>query len=176
MTDALGKRIMIIGSGGSGKSTFARNLGEKTGLPVIHLDKEYWKPNWQETAKDEWHRKVEEFVERDSWIIDGNYGGTMDIRLNKADTVIFLDLPTVTCIYSIIKRRIIYLNKTRPDMCDGCKEKMDLEFFLWVWNYKKRSRPKIIERLDSFKNENKNIIIFKTRKQVNRFINKLNKQ
>ncbi|MDF2686674.1 MAG: ATPase, partial [Clostridia bacterium] len=139
-----------------------------------HLDKEYWRPGWQETSKDEWQNRVKELICKDSWIMDGNYGGTMDIRFEKAETVIFLDLPTITCTYSILKRWFIYRNKTRPDVADGCNEKIDLEFFLWVWNYKRRSGPKIIDKLDKLKKSGKNIIIFKTRRQVNKFIKNIN--
>lgn len=95
--------------------------------------------------------------------MDGNYSRTLDIRLNKADTVIFLDMPRIICIYRIIKRRIKYHGKTRPDLNEECPERLDWAFFIWVWNYKKRSQPKIIEALEQVK-DRKQVVILKTRK------------
>lgn len=141
------RRISIIGSGGAGKSTLARKLGEITGLPVIHLDKLHWRPGWVEPPKGEWRRTVEELVKRDEWIIEGNFGGTMKTRLATSDTVIFLDYSKAVCLRRVIKRRLMYRNTTRPDMGEGCNEKIDLEFLSWVWNFRKTTKPEIEKRL-----------------------------
>ena len=141
------RRVLIIGSGGVGKSTFARRLGSALKLEVIHLDAHYWRPGWVPTPKDVWRRKVEELLARDSWIIDGNFGGTLDMRLAACDAVIFLDLPRRVCLWRVIKRIISYRENSRPDMAEGCAERFDLEFLRWVWNYPTRSRPKYIEKL-----------------------------
>lgn len=135
------KRILIIGSGGAGKSTLARRLGEITQIPVIHLDRLYWKPGWVKTGKDEWSEIVRREIEKETWIIDGNFGGTLEMRAEAADTIIFLDIPRLRCIYRIFKRWVMYRNKHRPDMTPGCNEKVDLEFFMWVWSYPRRSKP-----------------------------------
>jgi adenylate kinase family enzyme len=87
------RRIMVIGSGGAGKSIFSRRLGDVLGIEVIHLDRLHWKPGWAETPKGEWAELVGQLVRGDEWIIDGNYGGTLEVRLGACDTVIFLDLP-----------------------------------------------------------------------------------
>src|SRR5438034_11750677 len=85
------KRILVIGSGGSGKTTFARRLAERTTLPLIHLDALYWRPGWDPTPADEWRARVEALANEPAWIMDGNYGGTLDIRLAASDTIVFLD-------------------------------------------------------------------------------------
>ncbi len=167
MGDIMNK-IAVIGSGGAGKSTLSRKLGEKLNIPVYHLDTLYWKPGWVETAREQWKEVVDNLVNRDSWIIDGNFSSTMDIRLKNADTIIFLSMPTYLCLYSIFKRRLMYSGRTRPDMNEGCKEKLDLEFVKWVWNYNKKVRPEIIEKLNECSKE-KNIIILKNRAQVKKF-------
>jgi adenylate kinase family enzyme len=141
------QRIAIIGSGGAGKSTLAARLGKILHLPVIHLDRLHWRPGWVEPPKDEWKRKVEEIVSTDRWIIDGNYGGTMEIRFAACDTVIYLDFPRAICTWRVIKRRFKYRSGTRPDMDEGCPEKLDLEFVSWIWNFPSKTRPRIEERL-----------------------------
>lgn len=163
------KRILIIGSSGAGKSTFARHLGKATGLEVIHLDKLFWNPNWVETAKDEWKEKVEKALQGDSWIIDGNFGGTMEIRLPACDTVIFLDMPRTLCVYRILKRVAFYRRGSRPDMAQGCDEKFDWEFIKWVWNYPARSKPKVEALLKRFQ-DTKTVIRLKSKKDVARFL------
>lgn len=142
------KRVLVIGSGGAGKSTFAPRLGERLGLPVIHLDKAFWHLGWVETPKDEWKQKVVELCGGDSWVMDGNYSGTLEVRLEACDTVIFLDLPRVLCTWRVLKRVVMYRNTSRPDMAEGCRERIDLKFLYWVWSYPDRRRPKILARLD----------------------------
>ena len=163
------RRVSVIGSGGAGKSTLARQLGEITGLPVIHLDRLFWKPGWTETPKAEWREMVEDLVKGDEWIIDGNFGGTMEIRLAAADTVVFLDFPRVLCTYRAVKRAITFRNKTRPDMGPGCNEKFDLEFLRWVWQFPGKTAPTIEERLLKLRPE-VNLFRFHSQKEVEGFL------
>ncbi len=86
------KKIMLIGSGGSGKSTLARQLGNILNIQVYHLDAIFWKPNWEGVSKEEQISIQTDLVKKDEWLIDGNYGGTLDIRMDAADTIIFLDI------------------------------------------------------------------------------------
>ena len=166
------KRVLLIGSGGAGKSTLARRLGERLGLEVIHLDKLYWLPGWVEPPKDEWARKVEELCGREAWIMDGNYSGTLDVRLPACDTVIFLDLPRVVCVWRVLKRRVMYRDGGRPDVAEGCHEKFNVEFLLWVWNYSKRSRPKVLALLEKH-GGGKRVVHLRSGIEVERFLNQL---
>lgn len=164
------KRVLVIGSSGAGKSTFARRLGEKTGLKVIHLDRLFWKPNWVETAdKNEWKAVLEKALAGEAWIADGNFSATLEMRLEKCDTVIFLDMPRALCVYRILKRLALYRKGSRPDMADGCDEKFDWEFTKWTWNYPARSKPKVEALLKRFENE-KRIIRLKSRREVENFL------
>ena len=162
------KRVIVIGSGGSGKSTFSRQLGEITGLPVVHLDKLHWHPNWTPTPPDEWLKIVRRETEKLEWIMDGNFGGTRAMRMQAADTIIMLDLPRWLCMYRILKRPIVYRNGSRPDMGEGCHERFDWEFILWVWNYRKDSRKRAFKELET--QSGKNIVILKTRREVAEFL------
>ena len=143
------RRVSIIGSGGAGKSTLARRLGDITGLPVIHLDAVHWKPGWSETPKDKWRKIVEALVAGERWVIDGNFGGTMEIRLAASDTVIFLDFPRTLCLSRAVKRLFRYWNRNRPDMGEGCPERLDIEFLHWIWTFPNRAKPQIEARLSA---------------------------
>jgi adenylate kinase family enzyme len=164
----LGERIMVIGSPGSGKSTFSRQLAEITGIPLIHLDKEYWKSGWIETSRAEWTSKQKSLISGDKWIIDGNYGGTMEIRIEKAETIICFKLSRVVCILSYFKRVLTNINKIRPDMPEGCPEKFDFEFMKYIWNFPKASGQRNFERLRN--NNDKQVIVFNKRSEVNKYI------
>lgn len=169
------KRILIIGSGGAGKSTLARRLGEATGIEVVHLDVLHWRPGWTEAPKAEFLQAVEEALKKDRWIIDGNFGSTMEMRLTACDTAVFLDFPRTVCLYRVIKRRLTYRNRHRPDMSEGCNEKIDYEFLHWVWTFPQRARSQIEERLKRFENE-RTIIRLRSSREVEEFIKKIKAQ
>lgn len=168
-------RILVIGSAGSGKSTLSRKLHYILDLPVVHLDTYYWNADWVPKPNEEWNNIVEQFINEEHWIMDGNYSRTMDIRINKADLIIFLDMPRLLCIYRIIKRRIIYHKKTRPDMNQECPEKLDWDFVKWVWNYRKKGRVNTIKKLEQIKGR-KEVVILRTRKEMDEFIGKVEKE
>jgi len=137
------KRILIIGHPGSGKSTFATELGDILQLPVIHLDREFWQPGWQPTGRDVWRKRVGALSNSDTWIIDGTYDSTLDIRLPRADTVFFMDYPRYFCMWRIFKRYVTNFRRVRSDMADGCPERIDTEFLKFTWNYHRDHFPKI---------------------------------
>jgi adenylate kinase family enzyme len=164
------ERVMIIGTGGAGKSTLARKLGEATGLPVIHLDREHWLPGWVEPPRDDWAAKVAELAARDRWVMDGNYGGTMAARLERADTVVFMDFPRLLCIYRALKRTVAYRNQQRPDMTPGCNEKVDFKFLKWIWDYNRTRRPGILKLLAEAENDGKGVVILRHPKDAERWL------
>lgn len=141
------KRVAVIGSGGAGKSYFARELGERTALPVIHLDRLFWKPGWVPMPEDEWQVVHGELLETDRWILDGNYGGEMEPRLAAADTVVFLDLPRLVCILGALQRQWRNRAGGRPDMVPGQRERIDLKFLWWIFRYPDTRRPGVLARL-----------------------------
>lgn len=140
-------RIMIIGCGGAGKSTLARRIHQITKIPLVHLDRQYWSANWVETSKPDWEQKVRTLVEADRWIMDGNYGGTMDIRLQAADTVIFMDRSRWLCLFRVIKRVSWYYGRSRPDMAEGCNERFSWDFLKYIYHYNRTRRPAILKKL-----------------------------
>jgi len=162
------KKIILIGPGGSGKSTLAKIIGKYRNLPVIHLDALYWKEGWVKTADEDWSLIVQDLLSKDSWVMDGNFGGTLDLRLAAADTVIFFDLSPVVCIWRVIKRRMKFHNKSRPDMNEGCVEQIDFEFLNWILTYRVTRRPGIMKKLNAVKAD-KNIVVFKSLASVKKF-------
>jgi adenylate kinase family enzyme len=166
------KRILIIGSPGAGKSTFAVRLGRLIHLPIIHLDKEFWQPGWKETPRDKWTDRVKELAIRDKWIIDGAYDRTLEIRLSRADTVIFLDYPRYICFWRIFKRIVSNWGQVRFDMAEGCPERLDFPFLKWVWNYRRDHYPNIFEHLQSHFADG-NLVVLKSISETNRFMDDL---
>lgn len=162
-------RILLIGSGGAGKSTVARRLGDKLGIEVIHLDSVYWRPGWVEPPKAEWRRTIGELIHKNSWIMDGNYSGTLDQRLEACSEVIFLDLPRATCVWRVLKRAFRYRGQTRPDMGAGCPERLTFEFILWIWHYPSRTRPKILQALEGLRRD-QTILHLRSQAEIDRLL------
>jgi adenylate kinase family enzyme len=168
-------KIIIIGCGGAGKSTLARKLKAVLGIEVYHLDALYWKPGWKQTADDEWKEILGDVLLKDAWIIDGNFGSTMEWRAQAADTIIFLDYSTIRCLYGIFKRRIMYHGKVRPDMTEGCPERLDWEFVKWVGGYKRKKAPEIVKMLHNYRKQGKKIYHFASPAETEAFLSLLTK-
>ncbi len=165
------ERILIIGCGGAGKSTLARQLGDKLGLPVVHLDKLFWKPGWVESTKEEIDEKIRQEMEKPQWIIDGNYNRTLPERVKHCDTIIYLDFSRIACLLGVCKRVITTYGTVRPDMGEGCPERVDLEFLKWVWNYNRDKRERNYRLLNDA--EGVETIVLKNRRMVKRFLKEL---
>lgn len=165
------ERILIIGCGGAGKSTLARQLGEKLNLPVVHLDSIFWLPGWVEMERDAFDARVLQELEKPQWIMDGNYNRTLPRRVAHCDTIIYLDFSRFACLYGIFKRLLTNIGKTRPDMGAGCKEKVDWAFVKWVWNFNKNKRQRYYKMLNEATHTE--TIVLKNRRMVNRFLKSL---
>src|SRR5690242_2688376 len=126
------RRILIIGSSGAGKSTLGRLLAGRLGLPLLSLDALHWRPGWTEPPEAEWRAIVAAAVAGEAWIVEGNYAGTLGLRLPRADTVIWLDYPRHVCLYRVLKRILLWRGRVRPDMAPGCPEKLDGAFLRYV--------------------------------------------
>lgn len=165
------ERIMIIGCGGSGKSTLARQLGEKLGLPVVHLDKLFWKPGWVEKTQEEFDVLHARELEKDRWIMDGNFFRTMPERIARCDTVIYLDFSRFACLLGVVKRVITTYGKVRPDMGEGCPERIDFGFLRWVWDYNKDKRESNYRLLNEALHAE--TIVLKNRRMVRKFLTQI---
>lgn len=169
------RRIAIIGCAGTGKTTLSMEMERLLGIPATHLDRLYWKPGWVGTDREVWEKQVTALCQEDSWILDGNFGNTMDIRLRKADTVVFLDMPASLCLYRVLKRWVMNFGRTRPDMGEGCPEKVDLPFLGWILTFRKRRRPGILLKLHHLPASTE-VIILRSRGQVADFVSSLGQE
>jgi adenylate kinase family enzyme len=140
------QRIAVVGSGGAGMTTFATQFARRTGLPVVHLDHLDWRPGWVETPSEEWRTVVEEHLEGERWIVDGNYARTFDIRFERADTVIVLEMSRWRCLARVLRRTL--LNHGKPVQAADCPERVDAEFLRWVWRFPKESGPLLEQAIE----------------------------
>ena len=165
------RRILIIGSAGAGKTVLSLQLGELLQLPVVHLDALHWLPGWEKPPRDAWLQIVDELIQRDSWIMDGNYDSTLEPRLEACDTVVLLDLPRVLCLYRVLKRSLTHFGRSRPDLNPECRERLpDREFISWIWNYPKRNTPRVLNLLQRCA-DRKTVYILRSRRDIRRFVN-----
>ena len=158
------KKIIVIGCPGSGKSTVSRALHNKTGIPLYHLDMIYWNADKTTVEKSVFLERLSAVLEKDDWIIDGNYGSTMELRMAVCDTVIFLDYPLDVCLDGIKERR----GKPRSDM-PWIETEEDAEFIEFIKNYNEQQKPKVLELLEKY--SDKNIVILRSREQADAFLN-----
>jgi adenylate kinase family enzyme len=146
-------RVVVLGAGGAGKTELAHELSRRAGLPVIHLDPIFWRPDWQPAPREEARSVLDEAIAHERWIIDGNWLGAGDGRFERADTAIFLDLPRRTCIARVMRRALRDRGRRRPDLPEGCREGFDWAFLKWIWNFGRDDRPRILRMLEDFGGE-----------------------
>ncbi len=162
-------QVIIIGCGGSGKTTLSHQLGDLLSIPVHHLDNLFWKSGWVKVERDAFFQMQEEIISGDTWLIDGNYGSTMEARIARAETILFLDLPTSHCLWNVIKRFFQYRGKSRPDMTEGNTERLDLTFIWYILTFRSARRPMIMQRLAEAPTGTR-VVLLKNRRAVGTFL------
>ena len=165
------QRILVMGSSGSGKSTFARRLCDAIGLPFVSLDALFWKPGWQASESAVFEARVTEAAHRPSWVMDGNYSERPSglLRRERADTIVWFDLPRRTCMAGILGRIAQSYGQVRPEMAEGCPEKIDFEFFHYVWTFRARQRPKLLRFFEGLRPD-QTFVCFTERAQADRYL------
>lgn len=160
---------MVVGPAGSGKSTFARELGALLDLPAIHLDTLYWRPGWTEPPFEEFAEQVAAAAAGERWVIDGNYSRAFAPRFARTDLVVFLDVPRRTSLWRVTKRRILNHGKTRPEMAPGCPEKVDFAFYRFIWEWPRR-RPALVAALQQAQATGVRVVVLRRQAQVRAFL------
>ena len=143
-------RILVVGCSGAGKTTLARRLARELGIPHYSLDFLFWKPGWVESPDSEFIPRVEAACAKPAWVIDGGYSRTIAIRLKRADTVIWLDVPRRVCLARVIRRFLLNMCRVRQDMPPGCIERLDMEFMRWIWNWHRTHHGKFTSLLSDW--------------------------
>ena len=165
-TKTIGHRILILGCPGSGKSTFARALAARTGLPVVHLDNLWWRADGTHISREDFDRALGELLEGERWILDGDYSRTYEVRVRAADTVVFLDYPEDVCMAGIVAR----VGQQRPDM-PWTERALDPELVALVQNYARDDRPALLSLLQQY--PDKRSLIFTSREEAARWLSDL---
>lgn len=165
------KKIIVLGNAGSGKTVFATRLSEILGLPLVHLDKEYWRPGWKETPREDWIEKHKKIISEDEWIIDGNYSVLLKERFLQADAVMFLDISATQCYINLFKRKIQYSNTDRPDLPEDCPEFIRPDQLKKVFYFSRSSRNRIQSYMVRY--PRKEMHTFYTLKSANEWLDEL---
>ena len=164
------RRVAVVGPGGAGKSTFARELGRRLGIPVVHLDAHYWQSGWAAPSPPAWRATQIELLSGERWIADGNYGATFDIRFARADTVIVLAPPRLVCLAGALRRTLG--RHGQAVQAPGCPERLDIGFLRWIWRYPTTSRPRLDAALERH-GERLRIVELRSRRQAAAFLDDL---
>jgi adenylate kinase family enzyme len=162
------QRVAVIGCGGSGKTSLSRELGQLLALPVVHLDSQYWRSIGGmrvESTPEQWAARHRELIATDHWVVDGMKLGVLAERLQRADTVVYLDLPTHACLSGIARRRIRYRGEMRPDL--GVYDRISWEFLRWIYSFRRRQRPRILDLLRAFSGD---VVVLHSRRDVRSFL------
>lgn len=170
---------MVIGvSSGVGKTTFSLQLGKALNIKVYHLDSLFWKPGWVESSLEEFSTAQEKILQQAEWIIEGNYTNTFDKRMDHADTIIYLELPLSICLYRVFKRWVQNFGKTRPDVGEGCTEKIDWPFIKFILTTYRARKEKMQRRLQAFeaKGNGRKSYFLKSKKDIDQFILEIKKK
>ena len=167
-------KILIIGNAGAGKSTFAKALSQKLGLPLVHLDKLYWCGQWEHVSWEVFNSLLQQELNKPAWIIDGNFNRTIPHRLQYCDTVFFLDMPTRTCLWGITKRIFTNYGKVRADMGGNCIERFDkqkINLYKNVLGFRKAHAKDYRDLLE--RQTHVRVITFHSRREIKKYLDKL---
>ena len=160
------KRVAVIGCPGGGKSTFSRALRDRVDLPLYHLDAIYWRDDRTHLSREEFYPLMREIIDREEWIMDGNYNATLEWRISACDLLIFLDYPAEVCLEGVRARR----GQKRSDM-PWVEEGDDQEFLEFIRAFETESRPRILELIGKY--PDKAVVTFRTREEADRYLDTL---
>lgn len=164
------RRILIIGCPGSGKTTLAKEMAARLRLPLVHLDALYWLDGWQPRERADFDARLLTELQKEAWILDGNYGRTLPLRLGHCDSVIFLRYPRRVCLWGAVWRALRGYGKTRSDMGPNCPEKLDMEFLKFIWTFEREYGEPYRELLEEQEHLGKRVVILRSRKEAARFV------
>jgi len=165
------KRIMVCGCAGAGKSYLSSQIGTALHVPVIHLDRFYWLPDWTPAEKTVFQAEVSKLAAGDTWVMDGNYKGTFEIRADRADLIIYLDLSTLTCMRRVFWRTLRGYGRVRKgELPEGCAERFNWEFFKYIARYRAEYRPLMLNKLASYSDRT---VVVKAGKEIQQLLEKI---
>jgi adenylate kinase family enzyme len=167
------ERILIVGCSGGGKSTLSQQIARRFKLTYISTDRDVlWLPGWVQRTGSEQRRIIEELIRQERWIMDGTGTSTFDIRVPRSDIVIWVRMPRSVNIRGILGRWMRYVGRTRPEMAPGCPERMDWEFFRFVWTWEKEFAPGVLAGLEQHAGD-KPVLVLKSRRQMRELLDLL---
>lgn len=170
---ATAQRVMVVGCSGGGKSTLSQKLVRTFGLRYISMDREvFWLPGWQARPREEQRERIATIISEERWLMDGSNASSFDLRLPRSDIVLWVRMPRWRCLWGAISRAVKGYGKVRPEMAEGCPERLDLDFLRYIWNFEQRHAP-IFERNFALYGPDVPVFQLKSRKQFRRLLDLL---
>jgi adenylate kinase family enzyme len=165
------KRVAIVGCGGSGKSYVARELGRRLGAPVTHLDAVYYDDDWNELPKEKFAELQRELVAAPRWVIDGNYNSTLRIRLEACDTIVFMDMPTLTCLWGVLSRQLRHGHGQNKG--NGIYNRVHMGVIRYVLSYRRKMRPRVLAKIDEHARGHARVFVLTSRRHSRRWLSQV---
>jgi len=168
-------KVMVIGYSGSGKSTFSKRFSSVYDLPILHLDRIFFGPNWIERDKKIVEQEIRDFMKQPNWLIDGHYRHLAKERFIESTQIFIFDFNRFKCLYGAVLRRIKHHNKSRDSIADGCKERLNLSFIWWILHTGRKKDTKVLLKgyQETYKDK---VVVFKSRRQVSLYLRKIGYQ
>lgn len=166
------QRVLVLGPGGAGKSVISRELAGITGMRLVHLDREFFQPGWVKPDRDEWLETLHRLMGGDRWIVDGTHADTLDYRLGFADGVVLLDYSRWVSVKGVFTRLMHRAGRRRADLAPGCRNRLDRDYWSWVWTYPRETRPAVRDAIAKHA-DHLEVVTLRNRRDAQRWLDAL---
>jgi adenylate kinase family enzyme len=166
------RRVIVIGSPGAEKGALARAISERLKIPCIELERLYWRPGWQKPASDEWRAQVTELAAREDWVMEGTFPSTLDIRVARADWLVYIDAPMPVCLIRKLKEMTRGRRDPKAEVAPGCPQRFNGRLLRFIWHFPTSIGPRI-NTIIARERRNRTIFILRTKREMDDFLAKV---
>lgn len=163
------RRIVVIGSAGAGKAELAQAIAQRLRIPFYPLETYYWRPGWERPSDEEWAAQVSTLAARDAWVMSGTFPATLEMRVARADWLVYLDLPMPVCFFRGLKRMLSRTSPKGDELAPGCPRRFDGALLRFIWNFPADVAPRLMSLIGR-ERRNRAIFILRSKREVEDFL------